>query len=162
VDHNGIIFHKIEPADSSSIGLVAKWYYDEWAIPIETTRQRLADQIQGEVVFQLVLAKDNVPVATGGLYHRVGLHEAHPRFKEFGPWVALLYTDKKLRHHGYGGMLLEKIQDQSRNMGIKRIYLYTYTAEGLYLKRDWQPLEKVRYKGHETTVMEKNLKQEGS
>ena len=63
-----IVFHRLKSTDTNLIELIAHWYYNEWAIPIEETRQRLTNQLKGDVLFQLVLTKDNEPIATGGLY----------------------------------------------------------------------------------------------
>jgi GNAT superfamily N-acetyltransferase len=103
----------------------------------------------------LVLYKNNQPIATGGLYHNVGILHEHEKFKKLGPWVALLFTEKNYRNQKFGELLLNEIENNSKNLGYNKIYLFTFTAEGLYLRNGWKPLERVIYKGHETVVMKK-------
>lgn len=90
-----VAFQKVQPDIDELIELIAEWYFDEWAIPVETTHQRLANTPNNDVIFQLVLTKDREPAATAVLYNIVRLLNVYPEYKKSGPWVALLYTDKK-------------------------------------------------------------------
>lgn len=42
-------------------------------------------------------------------------------------------------------------------MDFKGIYLHTYSAERLYLRNSWEPVERVPYKGLITVVMKKEI-----
>jgi len=152
-----ISFHKVQSNNNGLIELIANWYFTEWDIPIENTLKRLENTPNNDVIFQLILSRDDEPIATGGLYNKVGLLNDHPKFKKFGPWVALLYTIKNNRNLGFGKKLLYKIEEISKGMGLNRIYLHTFTAERLYLKNNWKPIERVAYKGHVTVVMKKEI-----
>lgn len=154
---NDISFSKLQSKNHDLIELMADWYFDEWKIPREYTRQRLTDLPNDDIIFQLILSKDGEPVATGGLYHRVGLLAAHPKFQELSPWVALLYTTPRNRNSGLGAKLLRKIEESSKAEDVNEIYLHTFTAEGFYLKRHWKAIARVPYKGHTTVVMRKEI-----
>lgn len=117
----------------------------------------MANHPNNDVVFQIVLGKSNKLIATGGLYNNVGIFQAHPKFKEFSPWVALLYTDAESRNMGFGRELLGKIEEIAKEKGFKKLYLFTFTAESLYIRAGWRELERVEYKGHDTAVMEKTI-----
>lgn len=150
-------FREVLPEDADLIDLISDWYFEEWNIPKEYTRQRLARISNDDVIFHLILYKNNEPVATGGLFKKVGLLNAHPEFGKFSPWVALLYTSPEHRNSGYGEKLLRRIEDKSAEAGFKKIYLHTFTAEKLYLKNNWVPFDKAPYKKHYTTIMQKEL-----
>ena len=149
--------YKVQSNNDGLIEIISNWYLDEWKIPIDYTHQRLTNIPNNDVIFQLILLKDDEPIATGGLYNKVSLLNVHPKFKKFSPWIALLYTTKKKRNLGFGELLLRKIEDTSKEIGFKLIYLHTFTAEKLYLKNNWKPIERVPYKDHVTVVMKKEL-----
>jgi hypothetical protein len=64
---NELIISRLDSSHSYLILKIADWYYDEWAIPINTTIQRLTNQENDDILFQLIVTKDNMIVATGGL-----------------------------------------------------------------------------------------------
>lgn len=152
-----ITVRKLKSAEMDLIVKIAKWYFDEWHTPIDKTIHRLANQPNDDVLFQLVLIKENKLVATGGLCNNVNIFHVHPKFKKFKPWVALLYTDEPYRNQGLGKMLLEKIEQCAKETGLTKIYLYTFTAESLYRRSGWRQVERVQYKNHDTVVMEKEI-----
>lgn len=153
-----ITFDKIQSKNSEDlIELIAHWYFDEWGIPMEYSCKRLTNIPNKDVVFQLILFKNNNPVATGGLYKKVNLLNVYPKFKIFEPWIGLLYTTKENRNLGFGTKLLLKIEELSKEIGYNTIYLHTYSAEKLYLSNNWKSIDKAHYKEHTTIVMRKEL-----
>ncbi len=95
---NGISFHKVRSNEKNLIELIADWYLKEWDIPVEQTCKRLANLLNDNAIFQLLLLKDNGPLATRGLYNKIGLLNVHPKSLKFKPWVALLFTLKNRNH----------------------------------------------------------------
>lgn len=87
----------------------------------------------------------------------VGLLMEHPRFKQYKPWVALLFTDQEYRNKGYGAQMLKAIEKVALEQGYSKIYLFTSTAEQLYLKEGWEPMERVTYRLSDNVVMRKHL-----
>jgi GNAT superfamily N-acetyltransferase len=154
---NELIISRLDSSDAYLILKIADWYYGEWAIPINTTIQRLTNQENDDVLFQLIVTKDNMIVATGGLYNNVGLLHIHAKFKKFRPWIALLYTNKENRNQGIGQFLLREIETVAKELGLNKIYLFTFTAESLYQRSGWTQIERVNYKGHDTVIMEKAI-----
>lgn len=154
---SAITTQKLNPTNKRLINQIAQWYLSEWAIPIDITIHRLSNPSNDDVLFQLVLSKNNMPVATGGLYNKVGLLKEHERFQKFKPWVALLYTDTNNRNQGLGQLLLNKIEEATKETGLKKIYLFTFTAESLYVKAGWKEMERLNYREHNTVVMEKDI-----
>jgi GNAT superfamily N-acetyltransferase len=100
---------------------------------------------------------DNLPIATAGLYHYVGLHDYFPKYKEYPLWLALVYTLPEYRGKGYGSMLCEKIQTLVGDLGFNEIWLFTDTAESLYQRLGWQVVERITLKHRNIVIMKKNI-----
>ena len=154
---NEISIREVKKEDKEQIDLIAGWYFEEWKISKEYTSKRLKHDSNDDVIFHLLLYKEDKPVATGGLFRRVNLLNVYPEFEIFTPWVALLYTTPVSRKLGFGEILLRKIEEKSKATGFEKIYLHTFTAERLYLRNNWTPFDKVSYKDHTTVVMSKEL-----
>ncbi len=152
-----INIRKLEPTEKDLILKIAEWYHEEWQTPIEKTLQILGNQVDDDLIFQLILMKDNKLIATGGLCNNANILNFHAKLHVFGPWVALLYTDKHYRRLGYGEKLLHQIELKAKDNNLKKIYLYTFTAERLYIRCGWRTIDKVEYKNHETVIMEKEM-----
>ncbi len=152
-----ISFQKVNPDDKKLIDLIADWYLQEWNIAKDYTIQRLSDFLPNSIPFQLIMTIDGLPIATGGVYDHVGLLDREPRFKIYSPWLALVFTTPKNRNLGYGKLLCEKIQDVSKELGLKEIFLFTHTAETLYKRLDWQELERLNLGNEDIVIMKKSL-----
>ncbi len=57
---------RLNPEDIDLIIQLSEWYFEEWAVPKETTINRLIKQDRGDIIFHLVLKKDEQIIATGG------------------------------------------------------------------------------------------------
>ncbi|MDX1617202.1 MAG: GNAT family N-acetyltransferase [Balneolaceae bacterium] len=152
-----ITIEQVDPGDGTLIRLIARWYLREWDAPVGKTVRRLSGQPDEDSLFHLVLRLDGEVVATGGLFNEVNIYNVHPRFRRYRPWVGLLYTREEFRGRGFGGMLLNEIEHRAQELGLSRLYLYTFTAESLYKRCGWTVMDRVPYKGHETAVMKKSI-----
>ncbi|WP_411823561.1 GNAT family N-acetyltransferase [Leptospira sp. 'Mane'] len=137
-------------------GLIAKWYKQEWDIPENITIERL-ERCTDAIPFQIVVLKDNEPIATGGIYHEVGLFREFPDYKVFQPWLALLYTLPEYRGLGVGSYICDFLDKEVVKSGYREYYLFTNTAENLYLKQNWEPIDRVIYREKPTVIMKKTL-----
>jgi len=152
---------KVSPVKTTDVKLIerlATWYLEEWGIPKERTISRLRDYPNEVVLVQLVLKEGNRIVATGGLYHTTGLSIIFPEYRALSPWIAQLYTDKDFRGKGYGALLLQSLEEYAQNLGITQVFLFTSTAEKLYKRNGYRQIERLKYRGADTVVMEKFLK----
>jgi GNAT superfamily N-acetyltransferase len=152
-----IDYKRITPADAELINLIADWYFTEWNIDKTITIKRLNNFPGAMLPFQVVLTLDGSPIATGGVYHHVGLLDVEPRLKIYQPWLALVYTLPEHRGKGYGAMLCKEIQARTKAVGTDYLYLFTHTAESLYKRLGWEQLEKITLKGKDIAVMKKEL-----
>lgn len=149
-----IKYHLIKPEDSEIIELIAEWYLSEWNIPIQTTIEKLSTE---NFEFQVLMTLDNRPVATGGIYNHVGLLDKEPRLAIFKNWLALVYSIPEIRGKGLGASLCRFIENYSRELGLKNIYLFTHSAESLYRRLEWQQIERIALGGKDIVVMKKEL-----
>jgi len=151
-----IQYQLIKPDDNEHIALIADWYLREWSIPVQTTIEKIKKFSTENHEFQVLMALNNMPVATGGLYNHVGLLDKVPRLKIYKNWLALVYTKPEFRGKGLGALICNHIQDYSKDLGLKEIYLFTHTAENLYKRLAWQQLERLALGGKDIVIMKKN------
>lgn len=143
--------------DKENIELIADWYLSEWTIPVQTTIEKTKKLSTNNYEFQILMTLDSKPIATGGLYNHVGLLDREPRLKIYKNWLALVYTKPDLRGKGLGALICNHIQDHSKSLGLKDIYLFTHTAENLYKRLGWQQLERLHWGDKDIVIMKKEL-----
>jgi GNAT superfamily N-acetyltransferase len=152
-----IKYQIIKPEDDKNIHLIADWYLSQWNIPIQTTIEKIKRLSPLHYEFQVLIIIDNNPVATAGLYNHVGLIDREPRFNIYKHWLALVYTKPNFRGKGLGTLICKYIQNHSKDLGLKDIYLFTHTAENLYKRLAWKQLERIALDSKEIVIMKKEL-----
>lgn len=152
-----IAYQLINADNQKHIELIADWYEKEWNIPAEKTIEKTKNLSTDGHEFQLIMTLDQIPVATGGLYNHVGLIDKEPRLRVYEHWLALVYTKPEHRGKGLGALLCKHIQQHAKQLGLTDIYLFTHTAERLYLRLGWEPLERLFIGDRDIVVMRKRL-----
>jgi GNAT superfamily N-acetyltransferase len=152
-----INYQIIEPKDTKNIELIADWYLSEWNIPVQTSIDKIKKLSAHDFEFHVLMTLDNHPVATGGLHNYISLMDKVPRLSIFKNWLSLVYTKPDFRGQGLGALICNHIQDRSKDVGLKEIYLFTHTAENLYKRLHWQQLERLALGGKDIVVMKKEL-----
>ena len=69
------------------------------------------------------------------------------------PWVAGLLVAPEHRNHGVGSELMKQAMSFAADAGIETLYLYTSTAESLYLKLGWSLIDSAFYEGEDVSIM---------
>jgi predicted N-acetyltransferase YhbS len=72
---------------------------------------------------------------------------------DVSPWLAGLFVVPGHRRKGAGAVLVRAIEDQARQRGFSRLYLYTTYAVAFYARLDWLILDRTNWKGLETALM---------
>ncbi|XDD42220.1 GNAT family N-acetyltransferase [Leptospira sp. WS60.C2] len=152
-----IEFQILSPSEESLILLIANWYHEEWKIPLDKILLKLQSVVNDESQIQLLMTIDSIPVATGGIYHHVGLLDVVPRFKEYKHWLGLVYTIPSMRQKGYGALLCEHLESIARDRKIPELYLFSDSAVNLYKRLGWMEMEVVPYGSRLVTVMRRSL-----
>lgn len=145
------------PGNDTYIALIAGWYLHEWNMATDTTTRKINGLSRAGDEFHVLMTLNDEPVATGGLYHHVGLMHRVPHLHTYPNWLALVYTRPGHRGKGLGTMLCEHIQGRAKALGLTQIYLFTHTAEQLYLRLGWTEVERLELENKNIVVMKKVL-----
>lgn len=152
-----IEFKIVTPNDKQTFEIIANWYVNHWKIPKERTLTRLDEITNDALQFQVLMLVNNIPVATGGVYNWVSILDKVAYLNEHKHWLALIYTDGAHRQKGYGALLCKFIQNHAKTLGLKKLHLYTDTAERLYARLGWQVLERISVAERNVVVMDFDL-----
>jgi len=76
---------------------------------------------------------------------------------DVSPWLAGLFVVPEHRRKGAGAVLVQAIEDQARQRGFSRLYLYTTHAVGFYARLGWSVLDHTNWKGLDTALMVRDL-----
>ena len=136
------------------IPTLARWHHEEWAYlrpgdTVEARQGRLRDVCgRGEIptVF--------VAFAKGTLFGSAMLiaHDMDIRM-DLTPWLAGVFVAPDYRRRGIGSTLVRRVVESAAQLGEKRLYLYTPSAEQMYLRLGWSAIERTEYRGKEVVVM---------
>lgn len=152
-----IEFKIVTPNDKQTFEVIANWYVNHWKIPKERTLTRLDEITNDALQFQVLMLVNDLPVATGGVYSWVSILDKVAYLNEYKHWLALIYTDDAHRQKGYGALLCKFIQNHAKKLGLKKLHLYTDTAERLYARLGWQVLERILVAERNVVVMDFDL-----
>ncbi|UCH49963.1 MAG: GNAT family N-acetyltransferase [Betaproteobacteria bacterium] len=137
---------------------LAKLQFDEWKhfSPGKTLEDRvlkLQDIAQSnDVPFMVVAVDDDRLIGSAAL----ALEDMRTR-KDLSPWLASVFVKPEFRSNGIATILVRHIEDQATRLGIKKLFLYTERARGLYLKLGWSDIEHCEYMGVDVAVMFKQF-----
>lgn len=121
--------------------VVVEWMWHQWwrgqSRTLEQTRA-----IYAECVAELgapqtfVLLEENRPVGTVTLA-RTDLEER----PELTPWLAGVFVVPERRGRGYFRLLLAEFEKACRAASVETAWLFTNTAEQIYLRTGWETVE---------------------
>jgi N-acetylglutamate synthase-like GNAT family acetyltransferase len=80
--------------------------------------------------------------------------ETHPHLS---PWLAGLVVHPDKRKQGIGAQLVAKAEAVAKELGYKRLYLFTVDKAAWYGKLGWKVIEQATFNGVPVTVMERQL-----
>jgi GNAT superfamily N-acetyltransferase len=137
---------------------LAQWHHQEWGYmrPGDSAEARAART-------QRLLGHDEIPtvfVAFSGsvLFGSAMLiaHDMETR-KDLTPWLAGVYVAPEHRRKGIGSALVGRVVECAERLGAARLYLYTPSAERMYSRLGWTPMERVEYRGSDVLIMQRSL-----
>lgn len=73
------------------------------------------------------------------------------------PWLSALLVLPSYRRRGIGSELVTHLEDQAKEIGFLRLYLFTSAAESLYARLGWVAFTRERYEGEDVALMSKDL-----
>lgn len=99
-----------------------------------------------------VLFDDGRPVGTAGLM--CSDLESRP---DLTPWIGGLYVEPAFRGRGHATALVRQVEDFARAVPVPTLWLYTVSADGLYLRLGWQHVGVEQEDGRDVILMRRNL-----
>ncbi len=80
-----------------------------------------------------------------------------PDAPEPGPWLAAVFVTPDARKFGVGSALVDRVVTRARDLGHKKLFLYTEHAAAWYLDKDWTKIRDTVFLGLHHTVMQLDL-----
>ena len=144
--------------------ILAHWSYRQWYINrtigfdlvLAAYRQRVKENV---MPVSYVALSNSFPVGMVTLKE----NDLWAR-KDINPWLASLYVMPDFRNNGIGEMLVDRVVEASRCIGMPKIYLFLGELEGgvleqYYGKRGWKFCENaVDNDGKDTKIFSYTLK----
>ena len=140
------------------IATLARWHHDEWAYlrpgdTFEARTERLRVVCgRGEIPSVFIAFSDSTLMGSAMLI----AHDMETRM-QWTPWLAGVYVAPYYRRRGIGSALVERVMACATTHGVKRLYLYTPSAELMYLRLGWTVIERTTYRGANVVVMAHDL-----
>lgn len=136
---------------------VARWAHEEFWSRVGKTleeTQRLFTPKRGPewLPRTFVLLENETPVGMASIVE----HDLESR-PEWTPWLAAVVVDRAARGRGHSRTLVRSIEDFARANGVETLWLFTWSAEAIYAKYGWRPVERLQQNGREIVVMNRNL-----
>jgi GNAT superfamily N-acetyltransferase len=136
---------------------VAKWAHEEFWSRIGKTleeTQHLFTPASGPewLPRTFVLLEGETPVGMASVVE----HDLESR-PQWSPWLASVVVDRAARGRGHSRTLVRFIEDFARGNGVETLWLFTWSAEPVYAKLGWRPVERLQHNGREVVVMNRNL-----
>jgi GNAT superfamily N-acetyltransferase len=139
---------------------LARFSWNEWPSIYEHRGQTFADALR---TYQERTNVDSIPLALvafagGKLVGTVSLKdddlEIRPEIKH---WLGGLFVVPEWRGRSVASALMRRATEEARRLKVLRLFLWTSSAEGLYLKLGWQPVERTDYCGTRIVIMENDF-----
>jgi GNAT superfamily N-acetyltransferase len=139
------------------VPVVAKWAHQEfWSYSgksLEET-QRLFTPVPHPnwLPRTFVLLDADTPAGMASIVE----HDLESR-PQWTPWLAAVVVARTMRGRGHSSRLVRFIEDFARQNGVETLWLFTWSAEGIYAKLGWRPVERLEQNGREVVVMNRDL-----
>jgi GNAT superfamily N-acetyltransferase len=145
----------VEPG-TPELAICARWRANAFSVLQASFEQELrslelfaSDRSHGVA---LMAKADGKPIGTCLLAES----EIEPNH-DVSPWLAGLFVVPEHRRKGAGTVLVRAIEDQARQRGFSRLYLYTTDAVGFYARLGWLSPDRTNWKGLDTALMVRDL-----
>jgi GNAT superfamily N-acetyltransferase len=140
------------------VPLLAEWHHHQWrhlagARTLEERKARLVHHLQRNAIPTTFVAwQKDQPLGSASL-----VANDMDVLPEWIPWLANVFVLPDYRRQGIGAMLVQRVATEAANLGYPRLYLYTLDQMHLYETLGWHVLHQRPYRGHDMTVMARDL-----
>ncbi len=139
--------------------IVARWLWETFAFwkrnghTVDGVRDVVSAAISPSGPPQtFVLLVDHEPVGTASL----AANDLDSR-PDLTPWLAGVFVDPAHRGHGYVAHLIAAVEAACTRAAIRRLWLYTRTAEHVYARAGWRTVEHFDREGRRYALMCRDL-----
>lgn len=144
-------------ADEPAFEIIARWRYDAFFLQDGITFKESRDAMHawmGSLGYETaLLAEVDGQPAGSCLFVREEIDPKH----DLTPWLAALYVAPEFRKRGIASALVRAIEQHARDVGCDELYLYTVTAEPLYVKLGWTACDRFESNGEQFVLMARSL-----
>lgn len=137
---------------------LAEWHHLEWSYlnPQTDFQMRLIEMqsyLDDELVPSTFIAKEeNILLGSAAIVsHDMDI------LPDLSPWLASVFVASEHRRKGVASQLVKHIENKAKTENIASLYLYTPDREDFYLKLGWIVMEHKSYRGHNVSIMTKQL-----
>lgn len=139
------------------IPALARWHHAQWSdlSPEGTIEHRMVElraHVRGGLPTTVVAHAGGVPLGSASLVESD--MDTRP---DLTPWLASVFVAPENRRRGIGSVLVERVVDEARAIGVDVLHLFTMDQERLYARLGWSVLERARYRDHDVVVMHRRL-----
>lgn len=136
------------------IPTLANWHFAQWgelnpANDVAARTARLQSHLQKGAIPTTFVACDGDELL-GSASLVVNDLDIRP---ELTPWLASVFVASAARNQGVGTMLVQRVMQEARELGVPQLYLFTLDRERLYAGLGWQLIERPIWRGREIAVM---------
>jgi GNAT superfamily N-acetyltransferase len=135
---------------------LARLSWNEWRPIYEERDQTFDDAVKN---YRERTNKDCLPLTLVALHNEelagtvsLKFHDLDTR-PQLNPWLGALLVLPDWRNRGVASILVHHAVDTARRLNLPELFLWTHSAEGLYLKLDWRVVERTEYCGKKIVVM---------
>ena len=139
------------------VPVAARWLWTAFAQARGRSLEYMIDAVSKSVTARpmprsFVLLHDGEPVGTASL----AAHDLDERL-DLTPWLAGVFVEPHARGRGYAGHLVAAVEQEARSASIPALWLYTNTAERVYVRAGWRTVETIQHNGLPFALMRRDL-----
>lgn len=137
------------------IPTLAQWFYDKWGYmhegsSVEREIKQLKDRLNHDRIPLTVVAEKGGEVIGSASI----VEDDMDTHKHLSPWLANVYVKSEYRRKGIGTVIIIRILEESKKLGIKKFYLFTPDMNRFFEKIGWETIEEPQYKNQKVYMME--------
>ena len=73
---------------------------------------------------------------------------------DLDPWLGALFVIPEWRRRGVASLLMRRAVEEAKRLKLGKLFLWSSSAEELYLKLGWQAVDRTEYSGKRIVIMQ--------
>lgn len=140
------------------IPVVSDWFHSEWShLNPERSKENVVNIIHSHLN-KAFLPIIFISIDNNELVGTVSLRKFEmENYEHLFPWLSSLYVPNNKRRRGIGRFLVSQCLKKAKELGEKKIYLFTEDHEDWYKKIGWKSIQQVIHRGYPANIMQFDL-----